>query len=92
MDYLPLFLDLNDRPCLVVGGGAVASRKLELLLAAGARIEIVAPALGAHTRRLVDEHGIPVQSRGFAPSALDGLGYRHYGRLAAQREGGRAPG
>lgn len=72
MDYLPLFLDLNDRPCLVVGGGAVAARKLELLLAAGARIEIVAPALGAHTRRLVDEHGIPVQSRGFAPSDLDG--------------------
>ena len=37
MDYLPIFLDVRGQPCLVVGGGPVAARKLALLLRAGAR-------------------------------------------------------
>ena len=45
MDYFPLFLDLRDRPVLLVGGGAVAARKLALLLEAGAAVTVVAPAL-----------------------------------------------
>src|SRR5665213_47367 len=45
MDYLPVFLDLAGRPTLVVGGGAVAMRKVELLLKAHARVRVVAPAL-----------------------------------------------
>jgi uroporphyrin-III C-methyltransferase/precorrin-2 dehydrogenase/sirohydrochlorin ferrochelatase len=50
MDYFPLFLDLRDRPVLLVGGGAVASRKLALLLEAGAAVTVVAPALGEALR------------------------------------------
>ena len=44
MQYLPLFFDLRGRPVLVVGGGAVAARKLALLLEAGADVTVVAPA------------------------------------------------
>ena len=47
MDYYPLFMDLHGRPVLVVGGGAVAARKVTLLLRAGARVRVVAPRLGA---------------------------------------------
>ena len=45
MDYFPIFADLTDRPCLVVGGGRVAVRKVRQLLRAGARITVNASSL-----------------------------------------------
>ncbi len=45
MGYFPVCMDMAGRPCLVVGGGAVAERKAEGLLAAGARVTVVSPAL-----------------------------------------------
>ncbi|MDA0225694.1 MAG: siroheme synthase, partial [Proteobacteria bacterium] len=47
MDYLPIFLDLRDQPCLVVGGGEVAARKTAMLLRAGARVSVRAPTLAS---------------------------------------------
>ena len=41
----PIVLDLEARPCLVVGGGSVAGRKIEGLLEAKARVTVVSPAL-----------------------------------------------
>jgi siroheme synthase-like protein len=41
----PVMLDLTGRPCLVVGGGAVAQRKVEGLLEASARVTVVSPSL-----------------------------------------------
>ncbi|MBI3826284.1 MAG: bifunctional precorrin-2 dehydrogenase/sirohydrochlorin ferrochelatase [Candidatus Rokubacteria bacterium] len=49
MAYFPLFADLSGRACLVVGGGPVAERKVDGLLAAGAVVTVVSPRL---TRRL----------------------------------------
>ncbi|MEZ5561075.1 MAG: siroheme synthase CysG [Pseudomonadales bacterium] len=72
MDYLPLFVDLRGRSCLLVGGGEVAGRKLELLLRAGANVEIVAPVLGARTRELAHAHGLTHQARVFQAGDVTG--------------------
>ena len=45
MDYLPLFHRIAARPCLVVGGGDVALRKVRTLCEAGAHISVIAPAI-----------------------------------------------
>ena len=43
--YYPLFLDISRRLCVVVGGGNVAERKVERLLACGACVEVVGKRL-----------------------------------------------
>jgi siroheme synthase-like protein len=45
MVYLPIFLDLTGRRCLVIGGGEVAARKVPSLLAARADVMVVSPSL-----------------------------------------------
>ena len=47
MDYLPIFLRVEARPVVVVGGGEVALRKAQWLLKAGAQVTVVAPQLHA---------------------------------------------
>jgi len=45
MDYLPIFLDVKGKKCLVIGGGEVSLRKTSLLVQAGAQVTIVSPVL-----------------------------------------------
>ena len=40
MNYLPIFADIRNKLCLVVGGGAVAKRKASVLLEAGANVRL----------------------------------------------------
>ncbi|MDV6251118.1 bifunctional precorrin-2 dehydrogenase/sirohydrochlorin ferrochelatase [Vibrio sp. EA2] len=56
MRYFPLFLDLINKPVLVVGGGEVASRKVEALLKAGADITVVSPTLVDYLAKLAKDH------------------------------------
>ncbi|MBS0193649.1 MAG: uroporphyrinogen-III C-methyltransferase [Proteobacteria bacterium] len=68
----PLFVDLRDRAVLVVGGGAVAARKVERLLAAGARVRVLAPELHPCLRELVQARRIAHRSCVFHADLLDG--------------------
>ncbi len=52
MDYLPIFLRLTDQAALVVGGGAVAARKVSLLRQANAHVTVVSPGLEDSLSRL----------------------------------------
>jgi len=71
MRYYPIFLDLKDKPVLVVGGGAIARDKTEKLLAAGARVEIVSPQLIEELARLAENGAFRHIAREFAESDLD---------------------
>jgi len=55
MKYYPIFLSVEGRPCVVIGGGEVAERKTGSLLDSGAAVRVVSPtvtrALAAAARR-----------------------------------------
>ena len=66
MDYLPLFVDLRDRDCLVVGGGTVALRKIQRLLEAGAQVRVVAPDCTEAVQNLADAGDIVLERRTYS--------------------------
>ena len=70
MDYFPLFAELADRPCLVVGGGEVAARKIRLLRAARARVEVVAPRLCPDVEQAAATGELTVRRERFEPAHL----------------------
>lgn len=69
MRYFPLFIDLKDRPVVVVGGGEEALRKVRLLLKTEARISVIATSL--HDE-LAAEPRVNWVARRFEASLLDG--------------------
>jgi siroheme synthase-like protein len=66
-ELFPAFLKLAGRPVLVVGGGPVAASKLTALLAAGARVTVVAPQVADEIAAL----SVRVERRPFEPEDLD---------------------
>ena len=67
----PLFADLRNRPVLVVGGGAVARRKVAALLEAGALVRVGAPALDPELEGLVAANRIEHLAGMFRDAWLD---------------------
>ncbi|MGB5147549.1 MAG: bifunctional precorrin-2 dehydrogenase/sirohydrochlorin ferrochelatase, partial [Porticoccaceae bacterium] len=72
MDALPLFHRVRGERCVLVGGGEVARRKLELLLATGAAVTIVAPECDAGIAALADQGRVAITRRRFRAADLDG--------------------
>jgi precorrin-2 dehydrogenase/sirohydrochlorin ferrochelatase len=70
MRYYPVFLNLHGRPCVVVGGGEVAERKVRALLRAAARVRIVSPQLTARLARLAAQKKISVTRRRYRQGDL----------------------
>jgi precorrin-2 dehydrogenase / sirohydrochlorin ferrochelatase len=73
MSLYPLFADLRDREVLVVGGGDVATRKVEALLRAGARIRVCSPALTPVLEGLRSRGALEHRSGEFDPDWLEGV-------------------
>jgi len=72
MRHFPAFHDVDARPCLLVGGGETAARKLRLLRAAGAAVTVVAPVAGPEIAALEAAGALRLRRRGFVPGDLDG--------------------
>ena len=70
MDYFPVFLDLKNRLCLLIGGGEVATRKGRMLAKAGARLRIVAPEISVELRELAEKNQGELHEREYLSSDL----------------------
>jgi precorrin-2 dehydrogenase/sirohydrochlorin ferrochelatase len=72
MGYYPIALRLDGRTCVVIGGGEVAARKVEALLAAGGRVTVVAPELTDRLAALAETHEIVHHARLYRSGDLSG--------------------
>jgi siroheme synthase-like protein len=73
MGYYPIFLEMKDRRCVVIGGGAVAERKVEGLVAVGANVTVISPAIRVGLGDLLEQVRIRQVAREFR--AGDRAGY-----------------
>jgi precorrin-2 dehydrogenase/sirohydrochlorin ferrochelatase len=64
-ELFPAFIKLENRPCLVVGAGAIATSKIASLLRAGAHITVVAPQAKSEVAKLAAAGNIIWHQREF---------------------------
>ena len=73
MRFFPLYLDIHKQPCLVVGGGNIALRKVSRLLSANARVKVVARTLCDGLREKLVAGEISYIESDYQESHLDGM-------------------
>ena len=70
MGFYPIFLDLSQRRCVVIGGGAVAERRIGGLLAAGAKVTVISPVITATLKKLAAHGELNHVGRAYATGDL----------------------
>ena len=73
MSYFPIYLDMSRRRCLVIGGGAVAERKIAALLETGAEVTVLAPDVTDAVAGLSKQNAIRFTARCYEDGDLDGF-------------------
>ena len=73
MDYLPIFMRIQGQKALVVGGGQVATRKIAMLLRAGASIRLVAQDVDLPLAEMLQDGEHEIFQRGYEKTDLDGV-------------------
>ena len=73
MQYYPVSLDINNRKCLVVGGGGVGTRKVITLLDCGAKVTVVSPVASKKLLELTGNASIVLEKRPYREADLDGM-------------------
>lgn len=73
MKYYPVHLDINNRNCLVVGGGGVGTRKVKTLLDCGARVTVVSPQVSPQLRGLAASGDIILKERSYQSDDLSNM-------------------
>ena len=72
MNYLPVFLNIKDQNCLVLGGEEAAESKISLLLRAGAKVTVIAPSLKDSLAALASNGDIVHHARAFTADDFNG--------------------
>ena len=72
MQALPIFFNIKNRHCVVIGGGDVAMRKVSMLLKASAAITLISPEICHELQDLVDEKKIKYLCENFGENQLEG--------------------
>ena len=72
MGYYPIFLNIEGRRCIVIGGGPVAERKVAGLLQEGARVTVISPSLTKCLESWVNEEKIRYVARDYREGDLAG--------------------
>ena len=71
MAYFPMFVDLTDANCLVIGGGEIALRKVNVLLDFGAKVHVIAKEIGMELAALSEKtDNLLLEQREFTPYDL----------------------
>ena len=73
MGYYPIFVEMQGRPVLLVGGGHVALEKIGKLVTAGARVTVVAPALIPEVREFIDHGEAKWHQRSYVSGDVEGF-------------------
>jgi len=73
MRYYPVHLDIQNRNCLVVGGGGVGTRKVKTLLDCGARVTLVSPKVSPQLRDLAASGDIILKERSYQSDDLSNM-------------------
>ena len=73
MKYYPIHLEIKNRNCLIVGGGAVGTRKVNTLLECGAHVTVISPDPTPHLARLASERSITLKKRAYRSDDLTGM-------------------
>jgi siroheme synthase-like protein len=70
--YYPVYIQLQEQPCVVIGGGKIAEGKVEGLLAAWAQVTVISPDLTSRLQELVTARQIAYKARIYQPGDLMG--------------------
>lgn len=70
--YYPVYIEMRDQACVVIGGGKIAEGKVDGLLAVKANVTVISPELTQHLKDLTDQKQIHYLARTYQPGDLTG--------------------
>ena len=73
MSFFPMFMDMQDLKVLVVGGGAIATEKLEKLVDFTKEITVIASDVSMEANRLIKDHCLTLYQRAYREGDIRGF-------------------